>query len=126
MKYFFLIFIFFIFIIIYKLNTNENFTNTNTNNNIDKYYDKMNNIVVPVTPLMYNTDQCCFGSGENLYKESDEPKIKYNIIQELEKENDINCCDYSLSNIKNPYDFRIHRSNNSKGLYPNSVTFGSQ
>jgi hypothetical protein len=124
MKYLF-IFIFFIFIIIFKFNAFEKFTNVN--NTIDNYYNKMNNISVPITPLMYNTDQCCFGSGENLYKETGKPNFKYNIIKELDNDNNDNkCCNYSLSNIKNPYDFRIHRSNNSKGLYPNSVTFGSQ
>ena len=121
--YCYIILIICFFFLIFNFNKKENFLNTN--NDITQYYDKMNNITVPVTPIMYDTDQCSFTSGENLYKNNNDSKIKYNIIKENKIEN-TKVCDYSSSNIKNPYDFRIHRSNNSKGLYSNSVTFGSQ
>ena len=75
-----------------------------------------------------NVDQVfVLGQTANFYKNFIK-QYKNIAIWHTNKKN--NCCNIiekqQLKLNKNPYDFRFHRSNNSKGLYKNSVSIGSQ
>jgi hypothetical protein len=130
---YFIIFIFiFIILVIFWIKPKENFTNININDS----YKKMNNIVVPSHSFHYDSqladNKCLYvpskhlNTNENIENENivNENNIEQNPNVENEYCNIIENQQLKLN--KNPYDFRIHRSNNSKGLYPNSKTFGSQ
>lgn len=127
-KIFFIILILIVLVILY-VKPKEQFMNANFND----HYDKMNNIEVPVHPfhndIQLADNKCLYQPTKNLHNNISQ-KINYNIINEDVINEKNNCCNIiekqQLKLNKNPYDFRFHRSNNSKGLYKNSITFGSQ
>lgn len=115
--------------VILYIKPNEQFTNTNFNN--------LNNIPSPdvlIHPFHYDTQladsKCLYQSTKNFHDTNISQKINHNIINENIINEKNNCCNIiekqQLKLNKNPYDFRFHRSNNSKGLYKNSVSIGSQ
>jgi len=127
-KIFFIILILIVLVILY-VKPKEQFLNTDFNN--------LNNIPSPdvlIHPFHYDTQladsKCLYQPTKNFHDTNTSQKINYNIINENNTNEKNNCCNIiekqQLKLNKNPYDFRFHRSNNSKGLYKNSVSIGSQ
>jgi len=127
-KIFFIILILIVLVILY-VKPKEQFLNTDFNN--------LNNMPSPdvlIHPFHYDTQladsKCLYQPTKNFHDINTNQKINFNIINENNTNEKNNCCNIiekqQLKLNKNPYDFRFHRSNNSKGLYKNSVSIGSQ